>query len=103
MEEMALVRCAGKHSEAGIAPDDTMPGDVIALLSGVSLPMVLRPVNGGFEIVGPAFFRNVMSGDLWTAVNMQERIRLLWSNQLCWPGGKKESHSSIISFTGLIW
>lgn len=42
-------------------------GDTVALVSGVSFPLVLRPCQGGqgrFKLVGPLFLPGVMDGEL---------------------------------------
>ncbi|KAH8900257.1 HET-domain-containing protein [Thozetella sp. PMI_491] len=65
---MALVRCEGLNLKAiGFTPYDASAGDTVALLSGVSLPMVLRQVQGQvqYEVVGPAFLPAMLEGQVW--------------------------------------
>jgi hypothetical protein len=35
-------------------------GDVVALLTGVSVPMLLRPIDGRYRIIGRAYIRGAM-------------------------------------------
>lgn len=39
----------------GLAPPETMPGDVVAILLGCSNPVVLRPEKAGYSVVGESF------------------------------------------------
>jgi hypothetical protein len=40
-------------------------GDVIALIAGLNVPMLLRPVGNKYRIVGRAFVYGAMDGELW--------------------------------------
>ncbi|KAI2616127.1 heterokaryon incompatibility protein-domain-containing protein [Hypomontagnella submonticulosa] len=69
-EQVALVHCfSDTLSDVGFAPNTVVVGDLVALISGVSLPMVLRERQGGYEVVGPAFFRRAMFGETWMSLN----------------------------------
>ncbi|KAK8849079.1 heterokaryon incompatibility protein-domain-containing protein [Apiospora arundinis] len=70
---MSLVRCSSEMlSDFGYASDKTNDGDLVALISGVTLPMILREKNqrpGHYEVVGPAFFGSVMEGEVWQRID----------------------------------
>ncbi|KAK6822884.1 hypothetical protein PG987_014429 [Apiospora arundinis] len=70
---MSLVRCSSQIlSDFGYASNKTKEGDLVALISGVSLPMILREKNqrpGHYEVVGPAFFGSVMEGEVWQRID----------------------------------
>lgn len=57
----ALNHCQGSafvqtnEGYIGLAPADTRPGDVVAIFLGCSKPLVLRPEQGRYSIVGEAF------------------------------------------------
>lgn len=58
--------CPGGLAFAGAA---AQTGDAVALVSGVSFPLVLRPCGQGrFRLVGPMFLPGVMDGELWDKV-----------------------------------
>jgi hypothetical protein len=63
-EDMVLVRCS-TNSGFGVAPTGAQEGDVVTLISGVSMPMVLRKDQKGFRVVGPAFLPGMMDGEVW--------------------------------------
>lgn len=49
----------------GLAPDNVMPGDVIALLQGSKFPVALRPLEDDcFEFRGLVFVNGIMFGEL---------------------------------------
>jgi hypothetical protein len=49
----------------GAGPPDTRAEDVVALISGFTQPMVLRPFEGGYRIVGAAYIHGFMRGERW--------------------------------------
>jgi hypothetical protein len=51
----------------GRGPVHTQVGDVIALISGMHVPMCLRPVATRYVLVGPAFVYGIMQGELWSS------------------------------------
>jgi Heterokaryon incompatibility protein (HET) len=63
-EDMVLVRYS-ENAGFGVAATATSEGDVITLISGVSMPMVLRPDKKRFRVVGPAFLPGMMDGEIW--------------------------------------
>ncbi|OTA52522.1 hypothetical protein K449DRAFT_391379 [Hypoxylon sp. EC38] len=77
-EKIALVHCSSDIlSDVGCAPNTVVEGDLVALISGVSFPMVLREKQGEYEVVGPAFFHSVMFGTLWDQLdtdNLDEMV-----------------------------
>ncbi|KAJ3544646.1 hypothetical protein NM208_g2941 [Fusarium decemcellulare] len=73
--KMALGVCEGQYSEAGFVPCDAKAGDVVALISGVSLPMILRKQEDeSYTVVGPAAFPGVLRGKVWEKLD-DDRIR----------------------------
>lgn len=72
-EALSAVRCNANESLASpgglaFAGAAAQTGDAVALVSGVLLPLVLRPCQGSqrrFRLVGPLFFPGVMDGELW--------------------------------------
>lgn len=67
-EELIMVRCEATASckgGLGFAGVAAQAGDVVALVSGVSLPLVLRGCGQrGFRLIGPLFLPGVMDGEL---------------------------------------
>ncbi|KAK8104842.1 uncharacterized protein PG998_011875 [Apiospora kogelbergensis] len=68
-----LVQCSSTGlNDHGYAPEAAVNGDSVALISGVSLPMILRKRErrrDQYEVVGPAFFPSVMNGKLWGRID----------------------------------
>ncbi|KAH8652699.1 heterokaryon incompatibility protein-domain-containing protein [Tricladium varicosporioides] len=53
-----------ENGRIGWAPDLTQAGDVVCVLNGASVPLVLRPINGGnLEVVGDAYVHGIMDGE----------------------------------------
>lgn len=46
-------------------PDSMQAGDIIALISGLEMPMLLRPVEGGHKLISHVYVHGVMYGELW--------------------------------------
>lgn len=67
-EELIMVRCEATASckgGLGFAGAAAQAGDAVALVSGVSLPLVLRGCGQrGFRLIGPLFLPGVMDGEL---------------------------------------
>lgn len=69
-EGLSAVRCEANTSLAfrgglAFAGAAAQTGDAVALVSGVSFPLVLRPCGQGrFRLVGPMFLPGVMDGEL---------------------------------------
>ncbi|KAL6837228.1 heterokaryon incompatibility domain-containing protein [Trichoderma camerunense] len=52
--------------EIGLVPDIVQVGDVVALISGLHLPVILRPVDQGrFLYVCHAYIHGLMGGEKW--------------------------------------
>lgn len=49
----------------GASPAPTEIGDIVVLISGLCVPMVLRPRLEGFEVVGMAEVDGIMNGEAW--------------------------------------
>lgn len=69
-EGLSAVRCEANRSLGSpgglaFAGAAAQTGDAVALVSGVSFPLVLRPCGQGrFRLVGPLFLPGVMDGEL---------------------------------------
>lgn len=69
-EGLSAVRCEantslGSPGGLAFAGSAAQTGDAVALVSGVSFPLVLRPCDQGrFRLVGPLFLPGVMDGEL---------------------------------------
>ncbi|KAL9612226.1 MAG: hypothetical protein Q9167_003175 [Letrouitia subvulpina] len=49
----------------GTGPDLVRVDDQVALIAGMSTPVILRPLDGGFEYVTHAYVHGLMYGDAW--------------------------------------
>ncbi|KAF1955475.1 hypothetical protein CC80DRAFT_85546 [Byssothecium circinans] len=49
----------------GIGPRWMKAGDLVALISGMTLPFVIRRNGENYTLVGPAYIEGIMSGHLW--------------------------------------
>ena len=52
-----------EDDQIGIAPEETAPGDEIAVILGCDLPMVLRPTAQGFLVVGECYLHGYMQAE----------------------------------------
>lgn len=51
----------------GLAPVDTMVGDLVYIFTGGPLPFILRPnaeVRGKFQVVGGYYIHGIMNGEV---------------------------------------
>ncbi|KAF3044995.1 hypothetical protein E8E12_001349 [Didymella heteroderae] len=46
-------------------PESMHAGDIIALVSGLEMPLVLRPVGIGYRLITHIYIHGVMYGELW--------------------------------------
>lgn len=46
-------------------PNSMQAGDVVALISGLEMPMLLRRVEGGYRLISHIYVHGVMYGELW--------------------------------------
>jgi hypothetical protein len=54
-----------KNGLIGVFPNNTEPGDVIAVFLGGNLPFILRPtVDNEFQLVGPCYVDKMMDGEV---------------------------------------
>jgi hypothetical protein len=66
----------------GTAPDplptSLQPGDKIAIISGLEMPLLLRPVEGGYLHLTHVYVHGIMHGEMWPVIQDDlEEIRLL--------------------------
>ncbi|PCD41064.1 hypothetical protein AU210_003623 [Fusarium oxysporum f. sp. radicis-cucumerinum] len=63
----------------GLAPAQTLPGDIIVLCRGGKLPLILRPSGERWQLVGDAYIHGLMDGLLWEMLEeLSEREGPLW-------------------------
>jgi hypothetical protein len=55
--------------------DMTQPGDLICVILGCPIPMMLRPVEEHFELVGPVYVPGIMHGEAMTALQ-EKKVEL---------------------------
>lgn len=69
-DDRAIISChlpTEPHNLYGLAPRWAKIGDKIAVVRGLSLPVVLRRERGRqYQVVGPAFVEHLMNGEHWT-------------------------------------
>ncbi|VUC31508.1 unnamed protein product [Clonostachys rosea] len=71
-KRMPLVACQGDLLTAfGVAANGVREGDAVALVSGVSLPVILRevPGQGRYQVIGPTFIPATLAGSVWEKLN----------------------------------
>ncbi|KAL2061465.1 hypothetical protein VTL71DRAFT_6842 [Oculimacula yallundae] len=59
----------------GTAHSQSQVGDSIVLLQGASVPIILRPYEGAYKVIGEAYVHGIMEGEFWEAqdkAKMQE-------------------------------
>jgi hypothetical protein len=54
-----------EEQRVGQGPRGCQPEDVVAIVAGLSLPLVLRPHGLSFSLVGPIYLAGAMRGELW--------------------------------------
>ncbi|KAF2997712.1 hypothetical protein E8E13_006795 [Curvularia kusanoi] len=52
-----------QHGLLGWVPKNSVVGDVVAVLTGGSMPIVLRPHDGYYTVVGDAYVHGIMDGE----------------------------------------
>jgi Heterokaryon incompatibility protein (HET) len=60
-----LFSCSGQIASFGYTSKSALVGDSVALISGVSMPMILREHEGSYKVIGPAFVAIAMNGNVW--------------------------------------
>jgi hypothetical protein len=63
LQSQFLITLGGNFAKG---PPSVRVGDIMALISGVELPMFLRPLNDGFVLIGPGYMYGVMYGEGWS-------------------------------------
>ena len=62
-----------KAGRMGMAPRCTKPGDICFVISGIAVPLILRPKgNGRYNLVGDSYIYGVMKGEIITAATEGE-------------------------------
>ncbi len=55
--------CVSKKDHCGLVPLGTLQSDVLCVITGCSTPMVLRPVDGHYVVIGEAYILGFMAGE----------------------------------------
>ena len=61
----------------GLGPKVSKPGDVLCVLGGGIVPLLLRPANGYFQVVGECFVHGIMEGEvveLWKDGKLKDEV-----------------------------
>jgi hypothetical protein len=59
-------------SWTGLSPGPVGPGDILTLISGLCVPMILRPSgHSGFKVIGLAIVDGLMQGEAWPGNSSQ--------------------------------
>ena len=53
-----------------------MPGGVVAILTGGRVPIILRPHNDYFEVVGDAYVHGIMDSEAMEGIGDLEYVEL---------------------------
>ena len=70
--------CVTKERRFGWLPKAALKGDVVGVLTGSALPILLRPVAEGYEVVGPCYIHGLMDGEGVACEKYEvQRIRLV--------------------------
>ena len=65
----------------GPLPESMQVDDQIASISGLQMPLVLRPVESGYKLIMHVYLHGVVRGELWPETNGEpEDIMLLYMN-----------------------
>jgi hypothetical protein len=54
-----------KKGYKGFTPGSVLPDDMLVLISGLRVPMVLRRVREGYQVIGMADVQGIMDGEAW--------------------------------------
>ncbi|KAI0894998.1 heterokaryon incompatibility protein-domain-containing protein [Annulohypoxylon nitens] len=65
------------RTTVGSCPAKAQVGDLIALASGVPLPLVLRPEESSYRLVGFAEVDGLMEGELWANIAYEDLIDII--------------------------
>lgn len=61
----------------GISPGPVQAGDLIVLMSGLRVPMVLRGVGEGYQVIGMAEVKGIMDGEAWDDKELKTMFDLM--------------------------
>ncbi|TRX93638.1 hypothetical protein FHL15_005610 [Xylaria flabelliformis] len=61
----------------GIAGDAIQEGDVVTLLSGLEMPIILRPNGSSYSVITWAYIHGVMEGEEWPGTDKLDIITLV--------------------------
>jgi hypothetical protein len=61
------------HGYIGVGRTGIQSGDVICVLAGANVPVVLRAVDGHYELISYAFIVGLMHGEAWKLVETGKR------------------------------
>lgn len=61
--------------QMGTAPQLFECGDVVALISGMKMPLILRPTSGPeYTVVCPAYIHGIMHGEVWNSGKIETQV-----------------------------
>jgi hypothetical protein len=63
---LARILILPKDRCIGWVPENAIPGDAITVLTGARIPIVLRPREDGYTVVGDAYVQGIMDGEAMT-------------------------------------
>jgi len=58
----------GPITQLGRCEPDLQTGDLVCVILGCAVPMILRPVDSHFEVIGEAWLYGIMKGEAMTAL-----------------------------------
>ena len=56
----------------GVGPRWIRPGDKISLISGLTLPFVIREKKENYNLIGPAYVHGIMEGERWDGMQVTD-------------------------------
>jgi hypothetical protein len=65
-----------QEGRMGLVPTHAREGDVVAVLTGGHVPIILRPKEGHYTVVGDAYVQGIMDGEAMPASEKLEYIEL---------------------------
>ena len=63
-----------KRGYIGLGPRMSQPGDSIFLVKGSRVPLILRPGESGWELIGDCYVHGIMQGEAFDAAKCENLI-----------------------------
>ncbi|KAF7535762.1 hypothetical protein G7054_g5142 [Neopestalotiopsis clavispora] len=64
---------SGDNGYLGLGPRITQPGDFVCLLAGATTPIILRPCDKGYKVIGESYVFGIMQGEAWNECEAERR------------------------------